>query len=129
MLDTHVIGIDLGTTNARAGLYSNGKCTYVCADYFATGDSLITPSYVAWDGASGRQLVGNAAKNQAATNPASTVYAVRRLIGRQWDDPELQSDLKLLPYSVVEKEGKPVIQVAVGAEPHRLFTPQEVTAV
>ena len=56
----------------------------------------ITPSYVAWD-ASGQQLVGDAAKNQATTNPINTVFDVKRLIGRKFSDPIVQKDVKLFP--------------------------------
>jgi len=57
----------------------------------------ITPSYVAWD-ASGQQLVGDAAKNQATSNPTNTVFDAKRLIGRKFSDPFVQKDAKLFPF-------------------------------
>lgn len=57
----------------------------------------ITPSYVAWSSDGGR-LVGDAAKNQASSNPAHTVFDVKRLIGRKFSDPSVQKDAKLFPY-------------------------------
>ena len=57
----------------------------------------ITPSYVAWD-STGQQLVGDAAKNQATTNPSNTVFDVKRLIGRKYSDPYVQKDAKLFPF-------------------------------
>ncbi len=57
----------------------------------------VTPSYVAWT-ADGQRLVGDAAKNQAATNPTNTVFDIKRLIGRKYSDSSVQRDAKLLPY-------------------------------
>ena len=57
----------------------------------------ITPSYVAY-GSDGQRLIGDAAKNQAATNPINTIFDVKRLIGRKFSDPSVQKDSKLLPY-------------------------------
>uniref|UniRef100_A0A453LAW7 Luminal-binding protein n=1 Tax=Aegilops tauschii subsp. strangulata TaxID=200361 RepID=A0A453LAW7_AEGTS len=69
-----------------------------------------TPSWVAFaDG--GERLIGEAAKNQAAANPERTIYDAKRLIGRDFADAVVQRDIKLLPYSVVDRKGKPHIQV------------------
>lgn len=59
----------------------------------------------------GERLIGDAAKNQLTTNPENTVFDAKRLIGREWDDPTVQSDVKLFPFKVVEKSSKPHIQV------------------
>ena len=63
----------------------------------------ITPSYVGWVPGDGQRVVGDAAKNQAASNPRNTVFDVKRLIGRKFSDPTVQRDLKLLPYKSKRK--------------------------
>ena len=86
----------------------------------------ITPSYVAFT--DGERLIGDAAKNQATTNPERTVYDVKRLIGRKFKDREVQRDMKMVSYKVVDKAGKPYISVKVGGE-DKAFSPEEVSAM
>jgi endoplasmic reticulum chaperone BiP len=86
----------------------------------------ITPSYVAFT--DGERLIGDAAKNQATTNPERTVYDVKRLIGRKFKDREVQRDMKMVSYKVVDKAGKPYISVKVGGE-DKVFSPEEVSAM
>jgi hypothetical protein len=88
-----VIGIDLGTTYSCVAVWKNGRVE-VCPN---EQGNRITPSYVAWD-ESGQRLVGDAAKNQAASNPINTVFDVKRLIGRKFNDESVQKDSKLFPY-------------------------------
>ncbi len=91
-----VIGIDLGTTYSCVGVFKNGRVEIIQNDQ----GNRITPSYVAWDAESGERLIGDAAKNQATVNPENTVFDIKRLIGRRFNDKTVQADLKLLPYKV-----------------------------
>lgn len=72
----------------------------------------ITPSYVAFT-AEGERLIGDAAKNQLTSNPENTVFDVKRIIGRTYDEKTVQSDIKHLPYTVLNKNNKPVIEVCL----------------
>ncbi len=91
-----VIGIDLGTTNSCVAVM-DGKDAKVIEN--AEG-ARTTPSIVAFSG-DGERLVGQPAKRQAVTNPENTVFAVKRLIGRRYDDPVTEKDKKLVPYEIV----------------------------
>merc|ERR1719327_993120 len=102
-----VMGIDLGTTYSCVGVYKNGRVEILQNDQ----GNRITPSVVAFT-KEGR-LVGDAAKNQAALDPSNTVYDAKRLIGRNFYDDTVQADSKLWPFSIVNKDGKPVIEVEV----------------
>jgi heat shock protein 5 len=119
-----VIGIDLGTTYSCVGVYRNGRVEIIANDQ----GNRITPSWVAFTD-TGERLIGEAAKNQAAANPLRTVYDAKRLIGRQFTDAEVQRDMKLLPYKVVEKNGKPHAEVEVKDGDVRLLSPEEVSAM
>ncbi|CAJ2505200.1 Uu.00g125940.m01.CDS01 [Anthostomella pinea] len=117
-----VIGIDLGTTYSCVGVMQNGKVEILVNDQ----GNRITPSYVAFT--EEERLVGDAAKQQAAGNPYNTIYDVKRFIGRKWEEKTLQNDLKHFPYKVIQKDGKPTIQVDVQGSPKK-FTPEEISAV
>jgi hypothetical protein len=88
-----VIGIDLGTTYSCVAVWKNGRVE-VCPN---EQGNRITPSYVAWD-SDGSRLVGDAAKNQATSNPINTVFDVKRLIGRKFSDPSVVKDATLFPF-------------------------------
>ena len=103
--DGPVIGIDLGTTYSCVGIYKNGRVEIIPNEF----GNRITPSYVAYTD-EGR-LVGESAKNQASINPKNTIYVAKRLIGRNFDEKEVQRDIKWLPYDVVSKAGKPYVQI------------------
>jgi len=75
----------------------------------------ITPSYVAFT-ADGDRLIGDAAKNQLTSNPTNTIFDAKRLIGRQFNDPGVQSDAKYLPFAVINKNSKPYVEVSSKGE-------------
>ncbi|CAN1305647.1 Heat shock 70 kDa protein BIP2 [Linum perenne] len=84
-----------------------------------------TPSVVAFSEDSSERLIGEAAKNQATLNPLRTIFDIKRLIGKKFHDPEVQSDLKYLPYPVVDTEGKPHVK---GGEA-KTFSAEEISAM
>lgn len=116
------IGIDLGTTYSCVGVFVNGQVEIIANDQ----GNRITPSYVAWSGAD--RLVGDAAKNQATINPENTVFDVKRLIGRKFSDKSVQADKKMFPFDLVNKKGKPYVEVTVAGE-KKQFAPEEVSSM
>ncbi len=96
---SHVIGIDLGTTNSCVAVFENGKV--VVLDN-AEG-ARTTPSIIAYLD-DGQVLVGASAKRQAVTNPKKTLYAIKRLIGRKFEDKEVQKDIEMMPYSIIKAD-------------------------
>lgn len=88
--------------------------------------SLFTASWVAFTDE--ERLVGEAAKNQAPSNPYNTVFDAKRLIGRNFDDKAIQADIKHFPYKVVNKNNKPMIQVKVKGD-NKVFAPEEISAM
>ncbi|XP_032490363.1 endoplasmic reticulum chaperone BiP isoform X2 [Phocoena sinus] len=119
-----VVGIDLGTTYSCVGVFKNGRVEIIANDQ----GNRITPSYVAFT-PEGERLIGDAAKNQLTSNPENTVFDAKRLIGRTWNDPSVQQDIKFLPFKVVEKKTKPYIQVDVGGGQTKTFAPEEISAM
>ncbi|CAG8765808.1 24770_t:CDS:2, partial [Gigaspora margarita] len=117
-----VIGIDLGTTYSCVAVHLNGRVEILANDQ----GNRITPSYVAFTDE--ERLVGDAAKNQAANNPTNTIFDAKRLIGRRFSDKEVQNDIRHFPFTVVDKDGKPAIQVQVKGE-EKIFTPEEISAM
>jgi molecular chaperone DnaK len=90
-----VIGIDLGTTNSVVAVMEGGEPTVLDN----SEGSPLTPSVVAIT-KTGERLVGQVAKRQAVTNPENTIYSVKRLMGRKFDDPEVQRTMKTVPYKI-----------------------------
>merc|ERR1711871_1719960 len=117
-----VIGIDLGTTYSCVGVYKNGRVEIIANDQ----GNRIPPSYVAFNDE--ERLIGDSAKNQATVNPENTIFDVKRLIGRNFQDKEVQYDKQRLPYKVVNKGGKPYVEVKVKGEA-KTFSPEEVSAM
>ncbi|KAJ4956460.1 hypothetical protein NE237_013243 [Protea cynaroides] len=118
-----VIGIDLGTTYSCVGVYKNGHVEIIANDQ----GNRITPSWVAFT--DNERLIGEAAKNQAPLNAERTIFDVKRLIGRKFDDKEVQRDIKFFPYKVVNKDGKPYVQVKMKDGETKAFSPEEISAM
>ncbi|KAL2631565.1 hypothetical protein R1flu_016251 [Riccia fluitans] len=118
-----VIGIDLGTTYSCVGVYKNGHVEIIANDQ----GNRITPSWVAFT-PEGERLIGEAAKNQGATNAVRTIFDVKRLIGRKFTDAEVQRDKKLAPYKIVNKDGKPYVSLQIKDET-KVFSPEEISAM
>jgi len=122
-IDT-TIGIDLGTTYSCVGVYKNGRVEIIANDQ----GNRITPSYVAFT--DNERLIGDAAKNQATTNPERTIYDVKRFIGRDFKDKTVQKDKSLLSFDIVDKGGKPYVSTftKAGSE-EKVFSPEEISAM
>jgi len=116
------IGIDLGTTYSCVGVFQHGKVEIIANDQ----GNRTTPSYVAFTDT--ERLIGDAAKNQVAMNPANTVFDAKRLIGRKYDDSTVQKDLKHWPFKVVNEASKPKIGVEYKCE-DKTFTPEEISSM
>ena len=115
-----VIGIDLGTTNSVVAVMEGGEPTVIPN---AEG-ARITPSVVAVS-RSGERLVGTVAKRQAVTNPDNTIYSVKRLMGRKFDDPEVQRTMQSVPYKIVRAPNGDA-HVEMGG---RVYSPPEISAM
>nr|ADK94698.1 heat shock protein 70 [Plutella xylostella] len=116
------VGIDLGTTYSCVGVWQHGNVEIIANDQ----GNRTTPSYVAFTDT--ERLIGDAAKNQVALNPSNTVFDAKRLIGRKFDDPKIQADMKHWPFKVVGDCGKPKIQVEYKGETKR-FAPEEISSM
>src|SRR6201981_1263088 len=114
-----VIGIDLGTTNSCVAIME-GKEVRVIEN---SESARTTPSMVAFTD-SGERLVGQSAKRQAVTNPSNTLYAIKRLIGRRFDDPMVEKDEGLVPYPIVRGDNGDAWVEAKGEK----YSPSQVSA-
>jgi molecular chaperone DnaK len=115
---TKIIGIDLGTTNSCVAVMEGGKAKII---ENAEG-SRTTPSIVAY--ANNETLAGQSAKRQAITNSKNTLFAIKRLIGRKFDDKEVQKDISLAPYKIVKADNGDAWVEVNG----KSISPQEVSA-
>ncbi|HAO81469.1 TPA: molecular chaperone DnaK, partial [Candidatus Veblenbacteria bacterium] len=124
-----ILGIDLGTTNSCMAIIEGGQ-----PKVLENKEGMrTTPSVVAMS-KGGERLVGLLAKRQAVTNPENTLYSLKRLIGRRWDDPEVQRDIKVLPFKMVQSgQGVKVVMSAPGGSAPgghgKEYTPQEISAM
>lgn len=116
------IGIDLGTTFSCVGVFQNDRVEIIANDQ----GNRTTPSYVAFN--ESERLIGDSAKNQAAMNSENTVFDAKRLIGRKFNDQEIQKDMKHWPYKIVDKDNKPYIQVTYKNE-LKTFAPEEISSM
>jgi L1 cell adhesion molecule like protein len=117
------IGIDLGTTYSCVGVWQNDRVEIIANDQ----GNRTTPSYVAFTDT--ERLIGDAAKNQVAMNPQNTVFDAKRLIGRRFSDPSVQSDMKHWPFKVVPGPAdKPLIVVQYKGEEKR-FSAEEISSM
>jgi len=113
------IGIDLGTVNSCVGVWQNGKVEIIANEC----GNRTTPSYVSFTAE--ERLIGDAAKSSIASNPNNTVFDAKRLIGKSFHNSEVQSDMKHFPYTVIDKDGKPGIQVDFRGET-KVFSAEEI---
>ncbi|CAN1831133.1 Luminal-binding protein [Linum perenne] len=120
-----VIGIDLGTTFSCVAVARDNKIEIIANDQ----GNRITPSFVAFAAANSERLIGEAARNQASTNPTRTIFDAKRLIGKKFDDPEVQRDISFLPYPVVNRDGKPYVELTLKGGQLKSFSPQEISAM
>jgi len=116
------VGIDLGTTYSCVGVFQHGKVEIIANDQ----GNRTTPSYVAFTDT--ERLIGDAAKNQVAMNPSNTIFDAKRLIGRKFNEPSVQSDMKHWPFEIVDQGTKPIIKVEYKAE-SKTFSPEEVSSM
>ncbi|KAG7992713.1 hypothetical protein I3843_02G140700 [Carya illinoinensis] len=122
-LPSKAIGIDLGTTYSCVGVWQNDRVEIIANDQ----GNRTTPSYVAFTDT--ERLIGDAAKNQVAMNPQNTVFEAKRLIGRRFSDPTVQSDMRHWPFKVVAGPGdKPMIVVQYKGE-NKQFAPEEISSM
>src|SRR2546421_12025853 len=115
-----VIGIDLGTTNSVVSVMEAGEPTVLDNNE----GSRITPSIVAVT-KSGERVVGQVAKRQAVTSPENTIFSIKRLMGRKYDDPEVQRIVKTMPYKITRAPNGDVRVVMGGRE----YSPPEISAM
>lgn len=116
------IGIDLGTTYSCVANYEGNNVEIIANEQ----GSFTTPSYVSFTPE--ERLIGEAAKNQAAMNPANTVFDVKRLIGRRYEDEIVKKDIESWPFKVTDHDGAPMVQVEYLNET-KTFSPQEISAM
>ena len=116
------IGIDLGTTYSCVGWWKDNRCEIIANDQ----GNRTTPSYVAFTNT--ERLVGDGAKNQGSINPENTIFDAKRLIGRKFDDPAVQADIKNFPFIVVSDGNKPKIQANYKGDT-KTFQPEEISSM
>merc|ERR1712225_218268 len=116
------VGIDLGTTYSCVGIWQNDRVEIIANDQ----GNRTTPSYVAFTDT--ERLIGDAAKNQCAMNPINTIFDAKRLIGRKFNDPVVQSDMKHWPFKIVNDGDTPKIQVQYKGE-EKTFAAEEVSSM
>ncbi|KAM5531093.1 hypothetical protein V8D89_015258 [Ganoderma adspersum] len=121
-LRENIIGIDLGTTYSCVAVKRGSRVEIIANDQ----GHRITPSWVGFS--DDERLIGDSAKNAFHSNPQNTIFDAKRLIGRKFDDPDLQKDMKHWPFKVTSRDGNPTIQVKHRGD-LREFTPEEISAM
>jgi len=116
------IGIDLGTTYSCVGWWKDNRCEIIANDQ----GNRTTPSFVSFTET--ERLIGDGAKNQSSMNPENTIFDAKRLIGRKFDDPAVQSDIKHFPFTVISEDNKPKIQATYQGE-LKTFQPEEISSM
>ena len=117
------IGIDLGTTYSCVGWWKDNRCEIIANDQ----GNRTTPSYVSFTDT--ERLIGDGAMNQSSMNPENTIFDAKRLIGRKFDDPAVQSDIKHFPFTVLsDNNNKPIIQATFKNE-LKTFQPEEISSM
>ena len=116
-----VCGIDLGTTYSCVGIFENNKVEILANE---TGNRT-TPSWVSFGD---ERLIGEAAKQNRNKNPENTIYDVKRLIGQSMTDRKLLTDMKVLPYKIVNEQDKPQLEVTYRNE-KKVFSPEQISAM
>jgi molecular chaperone DnaK (HSP70) len=121
MTEKRVIGIDLGTTYSCVGTWQNDRVEIITNDQ----GNRTTPSWVAF---ADERLVGEAAKNQATSNPENTIFDAKRFIGRKFDDSTVANDIKHMSCKVINKSNKPYFSLNYKDE-NKEFSPEEISAM
>ena len=117
------IGIDLGTTYSCVGWWKDNRCEIIANDQ----GNRTTPSYVAFT--ENERLIGDGAKNQVSVNSENTIYDAKRLIGRKFDDPVLQSEMKQFPFKIKsDNDNKPLFEVNYKKE-LKTYHPEEISSM
>merc|ERR1712000_73321 len=116
------IGIDLGTTYSCVANYEGTNVEIIANEQ----GSFTTPSFVSFTDK--ERLIGESAKNQAAMNPRNTIFDIKRLIGRRFDDPTVKKDIESWPFKVVDQDGSPMVEVEYLGE-NKIFSPQEISSM
>jgi heat shock protein 1/8 len=116
------IGIDLGTTYSCVANYEGNNVEIIANEQ----GSFTTPSFVSFTDK--ERLIGESAKNQAAMNPKNTIFDIKRLIGRRFDDVTVKKDIESWPFTVIDRDGSPMVEVEYLGET-KVFSPQEISAM
>jgi len=116
------IGIDLGTTYSAVGIWKDNRCEIIANSQ----GNRTTPSQVAFTNE--ERIIGDSARNQANSNSENSIYDAKRLIGRDYMDPVVQSEIKLFPFKIINKNNKPEIQVKYKGE-DKQFKPEEISSM
>jgi L1 cell adhesion molecule like protein len=119
-----VIGIDLGTTYSAVGVWQNGKVEIIANDQ----GNRTTPSWVSFS-ETGERLIGESAKSQSVSNQKNTFYDVKRLIGRNFSDPIVQREMKMMPFKVLQGSNDRVLIEGTVSGETKQFTPEELSAM
>uniref|UniRef100_A0A914Q0S2 Heat shock protein 70 n=1 Tax=Panagrolaimus davidi TaxID=227884 RepID=A0A914Q0S2_9BILA len=122
MYQPKAVGIDLGTTYSCVGIFRYGKC-----EILQNGlQERTTPSVVGF--IKGQTVVGQAAKDKMRRFPKNVISCAKRLIGRKFNDPNVQNDMKILPFKIVEKDGNAAVEVQIENET-KIYTPEAISAM